>query len=69
MSVGRPKKYDVSNLAIGESVLIPWNEKKGTHIGVSQKAIYVAIWREERTSGKKFVRAGRGLGVMVTRIK
>lgn len=68
--MAKAKIYNVSELEIGESVLLPWRlNAQGSTRGVCQKAIYTAVYRETKKTGKRFAREGRPLGCLVTRLK
>lgn len=68
------RKYPVQELSVGESVTLPWRKKPGESnqywaiASISQKSLYVAVWREQRKTGKKFTTQATPAGLMVTRL-
>lgn len=65
---GRPRRYDLSGLAVGKSVTLPWRVGFGGDRLAGQGAIHQAVRREARRLGQKFARIGRARGLTVTRI-
>jgi hypothetical protein len=66
--VGRPRKYPINDLAVGQSIILPWCvDNRG--VRTDQKSMHVAIHQEERKFQKKFRTQGSPAGLVVTRIK
>lgn len=65
---GRPRRYDLSGLGLGKSITLPWRVGfKGERL-LSQAAIHQAVRRESKRLGQEFVRIGRAVGLVVTRV-
>jgi len=63
---GRPRKYPINTLEVGESLIIPWRVDKRGMPG-DQKPIYNAIQQEQRRFKKKFEWKPQARGVLVIR--
>ncbi len=64
---GRPRLYDLSGLAIGQSVTIEWRVSARGEREADQGALHEGVRRESRRLDQKFSRVGRPLGLIVTR--
>lgn len=65
---GRPRKYPIHILGIGDSILLPWLlDPKGSR-STHQQPIHDAIKQEQRRFGKKFKKEYQVYGVLVTRV-
>lgn len=65
---GRPRRYDLSEVAVGASTLIPWRTDAAGLKLPDQEAVHQAVRREARRLGWTFARAGRAQGLVVTRV-
>ncbi len=64
---GRPVKYPIQDMVIGEERLIPWRvDAAGNRL--SNRPITNAICQEQRLKKKKFAWKAQPLGLVVTRI-
>lgn len=66
---GRPRRYDLSELSVGHSVVLEWPAGL-LHSESSRRAreaVHQAVRREARRLGRTFVRVGRPTGLCVTR--
>ena len=65
---GRPRRYDLSGFAVGQSMQLPWRvDFRGRRLP-DQGALHAGIRREELRLGFKFARAPRPTGMIVTRV-
>jgi hypothetical protein len=67
MKRGRPRKYHIHNLAVGESTTIPWRINASGER--DQKPVLNSIFQEQRRFGKKFNTESTLTGLRVTRVK
>lgn len=67
-NAGRPRKYPLNSLAVGESVIIPWRLTADGRIG-NQKPIHDSIKQEERRYDRQFKTQGEKDGILVTRVR
>jgi hypothetical protein len=65
---GRPRKWPLDRLKVGESLILPWlNDAKGQR-RLNQKVLHVMVWRAARRTGFRLLWAGDHPGLRVTRI-
>ena len=61
--VGAPIKYPIHDIAVGQTIILPWPDSRRI------TSMYSAISSYSRRSGKKFQHAASGVGLTVTRLK
>lgn len=67
--MGRPRKYPIQSLKVGESVLLPWLAGQRPNWEANQQPMHNSIYQEQRRFNKKFRKEGSAKGLFVTRIK
>lgn len=66
---GRPRKYPLDQLEIGQSTVIPWREDEFGRRLKNQDPLRCAVQQDERRSGRQFLRVPLPSGLQVTRMK
>lgn len=65
---GRPRRYDLEGLQVGQSLTLAWRRDEAGETLPSQEALHQGVRREEKRLGQRFDRASRPAGLVVTRV-
>lgn len=68
-SRGRPAKYPIHRLEVGESVTLPWVGWTMRDRCLWAQRVANSVCKEQRVRGKRFIKSGSYQGMVITRVK